>query len=88
MTPYPKGGFYIAHRLFIGNSFKSGGEWGCILDGPIEDDDEAIGDILENFKSDTSPSRENLRVWHITPGKIAEDVTDWALWRCTKGEEQ
>lgn len=84
MTPYPAAGFYIAHKLFIGNHFKNGSEWGCVLDGPTADDDEAIDAIVESFKDSSDPCRDNLRVWHIVPGKIAEEVTDWAIWRCTK----
>ena len=72
--------FFVAHRLFTGSSFPEGGVWGDILDGPVVDTDELAELIIEAFKSDeTGPTRENLRVWAISPGKIAEEWTAWTI---------
>jgi hypothetical protein len=77
---YPLNGFFVAHRRFIGPSFKPQGEWGDILDGPQCDDEAVIECILESWKDDQfAPDRDDLRVWHIVPGKPAEDCTDWAI---------
>ena len=68
--------FFIAHRLFTGGSFPDGGTWGDILDGPMGDENDVAEAIIESFKSDAAgPSAENLRVWVISPGEIAEDCT-------------
>ena len=68
--------FFIAHRLFTGAPFPAGGTWGDVLDGPMGDENDAVAAIVEAFKSDeTGPSTENLRVWVISPGEIAEDCT-------------
>jgi hypothetical protein len=72
--------FLIAHRLFTGSRFPAGGVWGDILDGPMTDDEDVIEGIIEAFKNDEDgPSRDDLRVWYIAPGKPAEDWTAWAV---------
>ena len=72
--------FFIAHRLFTGGSLPAGGEWGDILDGPVIDEDSLIEGIIEKFRDiDYGPSRADLRVWHIVPGKPAEDCTNWVI---------
>ena len=65
--------FYVAHAEF---PTLPGRPWGQITDGPHGFDD-ALDDVCEQFKTaeDGTPSRENLRVWHIKD-KVAEDVTD------------
>ena len=74
---YPLQGFFVAHRRFLG---LKGQPWGDILDGPRVDDEAVIEAIIEAFKdSDFAPGRDDLRVWHIIPGKIAEDCTAWAV---------
>lgn len=77
-TPYPAE-FYVAHRLYRGDPFPRAGVWGDILDGPMTDDEDVIDAILEAFKGEPHlPCRIDLRVWHIRPGRPAEDVTKWA----------
>ena len=74
---YPLQGFFVAHRRF---TTLDGKPWGDILDGPQVDDEAVIEAIIEAFKdSEFAPDFDDLRVWHIIPGKIAEDCTDWAV---------
>ena len=76
---YPLQGFFVAHRRFMG---LNGQPWGDILDGPQVDDEAVIEAIIEAFKdSEFAPDTDDLRVWHIIPGKPAEDCTEWAV--CT-----
>lgn len=83
LAPYPAS-FYVAHKLFTGPPFPSGGDWGAITDGPVATDKQVITDILEAFKDTAPPCRLDLRVWHITPGQPAEDCTEWALKTCAE----
>ena len=77
---YPTEGFFVAHKRFIGPNFKPQGEWGDILDGPMTDDESVIEAILEAWKDEQhAPDTDDLRVWHIIPGKPAEDCTAWAV---------
>jgi len=77
---YTLGGFFVAHKRFMGHPMPPQGSWGDILDGPQVDDEAVIEAIIEAFKdSEFAPGRDDLRVWHIIPGKIAEDCTDWAV---------
>ena len=85
---YPLQGFFVAHRRFT----ELGGQpwaWGDILDGPEVDDEAVIEAIIEAFKdSEFAPGRDDLRVWHIIPGKPAEDCTDWAVRTVTETMEE
>ena len=64
----------------MGYSFPPQGSWGDILDGPMTDDESVIEAIIEAWKDgDYEPDRDDLRVWHIVPGKPAEDCTAWAV---------
>ena len=77
---YPLHGFFVAHKRFTGYSFPPQGSWGDILDGPQVDDEAVIEAILDAWKDDQhAPDRDDLRVWHIVPGKPAEDCTAWAV---------
>ena len=77
---YPLQSFFVAHKRFIGPSFKTQGAWGDILDGPQVDDEAVIEAIIEAWKdADYAPDTDDLRVWHIIPGKVAEDCTAWAV---------
>jgi hypothetical protein len=77
---YPLNGFFVAHRRFIGHPAPKQSTWADILDGPQVDDEAVIECILEAWKHDQfAPDRDDLRVWHIVPGKPAEDCTDWAI---------
>ena len=77
---YPLQGFFVAHHRFMGPSFPREGTWGDILDGPQVDDEAVIEAILEAYKDEMfPPDRSDLRVWHIIPGKPAEDCTAWAI---------
>ena len=77
---YPTGGFFVAHKLYTGYSFPREGSWGDVLDGPMTDDEAVIEALLEAWSdSEFAPDRDDLRVWHIVPGKVAEDCTDWAI---------
>ena len=74
---YPLQGFFVAHRRFMG---LNGQPWGDILDGPQVDDEAVIEAIIEAWKGDQhAPDHDDLRVWHIIPGKPAEDCTVWAV---------
>jgi len=78
-TLYPDS-FFIAHRLFTGAPFPAGGAWGDILDGPLVDGDAVKEAIGKAFNSDQSEmTKDNLRVWLVTPDKPAEDCTAWAV---------
>jgi hypothetical protein len=82
---YPLQGFFIAHKRFMGHPFPPQGEWGDILDGPEVDDEAVIEAILEAWVDDQfPPDRDDLRVWHIIPGKPAEDCTEWAVKTVTE----
>jgi hypothetical protein len=77
---YPLGGFFVAHKRFMGHPFPPQGKWGDILDGPEVDDEAVIEAIIEAWAdSEFSPDRDDLRVWHIVLGKEAEDCTAWAV---------
>ena len=77
---YPLGGFFVAHKRFMGHPFPPEGSWGDILDGPQVDDEAVIEAIIEAWSdSEFPPDRDDLRVWHIMPGKPAEDCTAWAV---------
>ena len=74
---YPTEGFFVAHKRF--NSL-AGQPWGDILDGPEVDDEAVIEAIIEAWAQDERvPYFDDLRVWHIIPGKPAEDCTAWAV---------
>ena len=74
---YPLRGFFVAHRRFM---TLDGHPWGDILDGPQVDDEAVIEAIIEAWSDSWSPpGRDDLRVWHIIPGKPAEDCTAWAV---------
>jgi len=78
-APYPEA-FFIAHKRFTGLPFQVSGEWGDILDGPMDDEEQVIEAIIEAWKdSEFGPARDDLRVWHIVPNQPAEDVTAWAV---------
>ena len=80
MTPYPTDPIFVAHRLFTGPSFPTGGTWGDLLDGPVTDEIAVIDAIIEAFKDEAhAPDRTDLRVWQIQAGKPAEDCTTWAI---------
>lgn len=75
---YPQG-FYIVHKLFKGKSFKPGGVWGSIGDGPVAEWDDVLEVIIDNFPLDEeSPSIYTLRVWECGDGVI-EDCTKDAI---------
>ena len=77
---YPLQGFFVAHHRFMGPMFPREGTWGDILGGPVPNDEDVIEAILEAYKDEMfPPDRSDLRVWHIIPGKPAEDCTDWAI---------
>jgi hypothetical protein len=77
---YPLGGFFVAHKRFMGHPLPPQGEWGDILDGPVTDDEAVIEIIIEAWAdSEFPPDRDDLRVWHIVPSKEAEDCTAWAV---------
>lgn len=77
---YPTGGFFVAHKRFMGKPFPPEGTWGDILDGPETDEEAVIEALLEAWEdSEFAPDRDELRVWHIVPGKPAEDCTKWAI---------
>ena len=77
---YPLQGFFVAHKRYMGHPFPPQGSWGDILDGPEVDDEAVIEAILEAWKDDQhAPDLDDLRVWHIVPGKPAEDCTAWAV---------
>ena len=79
---FPTSGFFVAYRRYTGPSFKPEGEWGMIaeMDGPEVDDEAVIEAIIEAWSdSEFPPDRDDLRVWHIIPGKEAEDCTAWAV---------
>ena len=78
-APYPDS-FFIAHRGYTGHNVAPGGEWGDVLDGPERDDEAVIEAMIENWKDEQhAPDETDFRVWHIIPGKPAEDCTKWAL---------
>lgn len=77
---YPTDGFFVAHKRFMGDPFPPEGTWGDILDGPETDDETVIEVIIEAWRdSGFPPDTDDLRVWHIIPGKPAEDCTGWAV---------
>ena len=77
---FPTTGFFVAFKRFTGPNFKPQGEWGDILDGPQVDDEAVIEAIVEAWaESQFAPDTDDLRVWHIVPGKPAEDCTVWAV---------
>ena len=77
---YPLQGFFVAHKRYMGYSFPPQGEWGDVLDGPEVDDEAVIEAIIAAWSdSEFAPDRDDLRVWHIVPGKPAEDCTAWAV---------
>ena len=77
---YPLGGFFVAHKRYMGHPFPPQGSWGDILDGPVTDDEAVIEAIIEKWAdSEFAPDRDDLRVWHFVPGKPAEDCTAWAV---------
>ena len=62
---YPLGGFFVAHKRFMGHPFPPQGSWGDILDGPQVDDEAVIEAIIEAWSdSQFPPDRDDLRVWH------------------------
>lgn len=73
-TPYPAT-FHVAHRFFQ----VDGGTWGDILDGPMVEEEDVIDAILESFKDEEPPMRDNLRVWEVSCDGVCRDVTQWAL---------
>ena len=74
---YPTGSFFIVHKRFTA---LEGKPWGDLLDGPQVDDEAVIECIYEAWKDEEhAPGRDDLRVWHIQPGKPAEDCTAWAI---------
>jgi hypothetical protein len=79
---YPIKGFFVAHKRFL---TLPGQPWGDILDCPEVDDEAVIEAVIEAFKdSQFGVDRDELRVWHIIPGKPAEDCTDWAVRTATE----
>lgn len=72
-TPYPAA-FHVAHRFF-----PTVGDWGDILDGPMVEEEDVIDAILESFKDEEPPTRDNLRVWEVSSDGVCRDVTHWAL---------
>jgi hypothetical protein len=77
---YPTEGFFVAHKRFIGRSYKNGYAWGSITDGPVVDEEELIDLIIHHWSDEMfAPDRDDLRVWYIVPGKVAEDCTAWAV---------
>lgn len=87
-TPYPAGAFYVAHQLFTGPNFRKGGEWGDVMDGPVTDLAEALEQVVDRFDDELAagemPTRENLRMWLITPGEAPVDCTETALAELAK----
>lgn len=73
---YPLQGFFVAHKRFTG---QPEGEWGDLLDGPQVDDEAVIEAIIAWSDAQHGLGRDDLRVWHIVPGKPAEDCTAWAV---------
>ena len=79
---YPTEGFFVVHKRFMGHPFPPEGSWGNIneVDGPVTDDEAVIEAIIEAWSdAQWAPDRDDLRVWHIVPGKVAEDCTAWAV---------
>lgn len=76
-TPYPNR-FFVAHHLFTGAPFNTGGTWGDLLDGPVDDADACIDKIVDTYRDD-APTHDDLRVWLIQPGQLPVDCTDWAI---------
>lgn len=83
---YPTGDFFVAHHRFTGPPFPPEGTWGDILGGPA-DEDALIEALIETYRDEVyapeshtnEPAFSNLRVWHIVPGKPAEECTAWAI---------
>jgi hypothetical protein len=85
-TPYPQGTIYVAHRLFTGEPFKIGGEWGDVLDGPLTDIDDVADKVRESFKAEDSITYDVLRVLAVRIGKDTRDVTVEVLTLLGVGE--
>ena len=79
---YPASGFYVAHRRFppLEHAPERGWQWGCILDGPVEDEAAVVDAIDCQWRDDRWPTRGDLRVWLFIPGAGVKDVTDWAIF--------
>lgn len=76
--------FYVCHRRYTGYGTPPGGSWGNLgggpCDGPQEDCEQVIEAMIENWKDEYyEPDVTDFCVWHIQPGKPAEDCTAWAL---------
>lgn len=74
---YPTDGFFVGHKRFL---TLKGRPWGDFLDGPVAEFEDVVARIIEHWSIEGfGPDRSDLRVWHIIPGKPAEDCTALAV---------